>query len=458
MKYIHYIGLLGFCLPSFLLAQNTGFSASPGSEIKGAPTGNSSGWIEPFKYIGNAEKAPEENAPKRAPALQKIVDLNAAGDYHAAGTEGLALMATQSVDEELQLIIANSLAWTGRVKQAVPAYQGLSKGKFANAANVGMANINSWRGRHDLALPLYQTVLANDPTNADALEGFDLASRELSPRTTWGVMGSSDSSELKRTMATLNHRWRDDSGANIFEVEIAGMKDWLPTAMANQQEVTLRYQSLDLALKPSLELNMPTKLNRSLYATGRVKFFDEQLTVGAGRVNWGKMSVNPIASINDLSAIYLGANATQSFALGSVQGRIDYYGVSDGNSIISHSLNFNSAWRPLGSNFKPFAGIEGRSASASAKTYWSPVNGSGTAYAGILAEWGAAEWNLFGSAQLGLPLYGDAGNSWSVSAGGKHWLTSDIALNVNLWSMASWRENSAYRAQSANVSLEKLWR
>jgi hypothetical protein len=59
---------------------------------------------------------------------------------------------------------------------------------------------------------------------------------------------------------------------------------------------------------------------------------------------------------------------------------------------------------------------------------------------------------------MGFGFYGDAGTSWSATGGGKTWLTRDIALGVNLWAMSSWRDAAQYRAQSANVSLEKLWR
>ena len=448
-------------LPSGAWAQTTGFSGGMSPDSRGTLGASNSGLIlSPFKYIApsGVEKSAAENAPKRTPMLQKIVDLNAAGDYQAAGTEGLTLMSSERVDEELQLIIANSLAWTGRVKEAVPVYQGISKGQYANAANVGLANISRWRGRDDLALPLYQGVLDKDPANADALEGLELASRELSPRTTLSAGVSSDSSESKRRFGAVNHRWRDKSGANIFEVEGNGFYDWTPTDAEPQRELTLRYQSLELPLKPSLELNMPSRLNQTLYGTAKIKLFDDQVIVGAGRINWGKTVTSPVASRQGLAANYLGVEASQSFSIGSLVGRVNYYGVSDGNTIWTTGLNFNSAWRPLGSHFKPFAGAETRTAKFNAPTYWAPAQGSGTIFAGLLGEWGEADWNVFGSVQLGAPMYGDAGNSWSVSAGGKRWLTNDMALGFNLWSMASWRDNAAYRSQAVNVSLEKLWR
>ena len=416
--------------------------------------------LAPFKYIApaSAETSSSEPTIKRPPNQQRIIELNSAGDYQATGTEGLALLMNEKVDDELQLIVANSLAWTGRISDAIPAYQILTKGKFSNEANVGLANIYRWRGREDQALPLYKSVLDKDPANADALEGIALATRELRPRTTLGFGRSSDSSDTQHRSRLLNHRWRDASGANIFEVEASGVRDWLPTPVeATQQEVAVRYQNLDMTLKPSLEISMPTQLDSTLFGTGRIKLFDDQVSVGAGLVNWGKKAINPNALNAGLTATYLGVDASQSFSMGSLTGRLDYFSISDGNTVVTSSLNFNSAWRPLGSHFKPFAGVETRVAKYSTPNYWSPSLGSGTAFAGLMGEWGEADWNFNASGQLGARLYGDAGSSWSASAGGRKWLTSDLALSANLWSMASWRNSAAYRSQSLNVNLEKLW-
>jgi hypothetical protein len=463
MKTLNVISCLGLLLPCLSMAQSLGFSgaAQPDSQ-KSMTSGGSTLMLMPFKYVGpvTAEKSTTEPVIQRPPSQQKIVDLNAAGDYAAVGTEGLALMLNEKVDEELQLIVANSLAWTGRTKEAVPAYQGLTKGKYVNEATVGLANIIRWRGRDDQALPLYQSVLSRDSSNADALEGVEMASRELAARTTIGVAGSSDSGDTQRRSGFINHRWRDGSGVNIFEIETSGVRDWIQptTPQVTQQEITARYQSLDLALKPSLELSHSSSPNPAFFGTARVKLLDDQITLSAGLVNWGRIANNPTALSSGLSARYFGANATQAFTQGTVTGRFDFYDISDGNAIVTTGLNFNSAWRPLGSNVKPFAGFETRSAKVSSKNYWSPSQGSGTAFGGLIAEWGESEWNFFSSAQLGTRLYGDAGASWSVSAGGKRWLSTDVALNLNLWSMASWRDNATYRAQSINVNLEKLWR
>lgn len=454
---------LGLGLPVFALADASAFQPNAPLEPLGtSPRDGGPLLLTPFKYIppsgAGKNQAAAVAAPERSADQQRIIDLNAAGNYQAVGTEGLALMAKEKPDDELQLIIANSLAWTGRLKESIPTYQGLAKGPYANPANVGLANVHRWQGRDDQAMPLYRTVLASEPDNADALEGLELAARELSPRTLLSLGGSSDSSDMQRRSATINHRWRDSSGANIMEIETSGVRDRLPTSQAQQQNVTLRYESLNLALKPSMELSMPTQSDSTLYASARIKFAEDQASLTIGRVNWGRMASNPNALVARLAASHLGITAAHGFSFGTLQGRVNYYDISDNNQLLTSSLHLASSWRPIGSNFKPFIGMETRGAKFNSPNYWSPDQGSGTLYAGVMGEWGSAGWNFYASGQSGVRLYGDAGTSWSASAGGKRWVSDDVALSMNLWAMASWRDNAAYRAQSATINLEKLWR
>ena len=416
--------------------------------------------MSPFKYMppSGTLSSSEQNVPQRKPEQQRIIDLNAAGNYRAVGTEGLALMTKEKQEDDLQLMVANSLVWTGRIKEAVPTYQGLTKGKYANEANVGLANLQRWSGRDDLAAPIYRTVLAAAPTNADALEGLELATRELSPRTTFSAGASRDSSDVRHRSNTISHRWRDKSGSNIMEIETSAVKDWLPNIETRQQSLTLRYESLALDLKPSVELSMPTGGNQALYGSVRIKLADDAVSLSAGRVNWGQMATNPNALALGLAASHFGATAAHGFTFGSLRGRVEYYDISDKNRIVSTSVHLASNWRPLGSNFRPFVGVQTRAAQFTSPNYWSPEIGSGILYAGLLGEWSSADWNFFASAQTGARLYGDAGKSWALSAGGKRWLSDDLALSMALWAMESVRDDAVYRAQSATLSLEKFWR
>ena len=417
--------------------------------------------LEPFKYIppaGANRSQQASDAVKRSPEQQRILDFNTAGNYQAVGTAGLALMTTEKLDDELQLIVANSLAWTGRVQEAIATYQGLAKGKFASEANIGLANVFRWSGRDDLAAPLYRAVLASDPENKDAIDGLELSNRELRPRTTLSFGGSIDSSDIRRRAVTLNHRWRDGDGSNIMELETSNVKDRLPSFQAGQQDLTFRYQALSLALKPSLEISTATKTNGSIFASGRINLFDEQLSLQAGRINWGRIATNPNGLAANLSALNAGFTWSQNLSFGKLVAKANYYDVSDGNRIVTSGVNLASSWRPLGRHFKPFVGIETRDAKFNSPNYWSPAQGYGTAYAGVLAEWDGPDWGLYTSAQVGAPLYGDAGNSWNVMVGGKRWVSSDVAVGFSAGALASKRDRIEYKARSANISLEKLWK
>jgi hypothetical protein len=290
-----------------------------------------------------------------------------------------------------------------------------------------------------------------------------MASRELKPSTTISFGGSRDSSEIRVQLATINHRWRDTSGSRIMEIEATAVRDTLPTIQTKQPDATFRYQALDLALKPSFEISSASKIGltgsngANLFASGRINLFDDQLSLEAGRINWGRISTNPNALAANLAAWNAGLIWNQDLPFGKLTARGNYYTISDGNRIVTSSVNLKSSWRPFGSHFTPFAGFETRDARFNSLNYWSPSQGYGAAYAGILAEWAGPEWNFYTSVQAGAPLYGDAGNSWNLQIGGKRWVSSDVAIGFNAGALSSRRDSVAYKSKSAIVSVEKLW-
>lgn len=420
-------------------------------------------FISPFRYVAPKTATPTTttdgtDAARRPAKEQRIVELSNAGEYGTAGSEGLALIASEKPDDSLQLIIANSLAWSGRLKEATATYQAITQEPLVDDANVGIANILRWKGRDESAAPMYRDVLARNPEHIDARNGLELAERELAPRTTISFGRSSDSSESVRGAASVNHRWRDDSGYKVYEIETGAVRDELPSLEARQQDVTLRYSDLSIALKPTLELSAPTNANQSVF--GGLKFWidDERIQFDIGRVNWAKTATNPNAIIAGLSATHLGVLAKRDYSFGLASARVDYFNISDSNTLVTSDVKLISSLRPLGNAIKPYAGIETRKASMSSGNYWSPTNGYGSLYGGLSGDWTVNDWSLFGSAQVGLALYGDAGTSWSLSGGVRRWLTDNFALSMLLWGMRSERSGAEYRAQSANVVLEKVWR
>lgn len=427
---------------------------APGSTAIPATPAASAAPSPPAQPAAATAPSPET----RSAAAQRVAELAAAEKYQQVGTQGLALMAVETPDEELRLAIANSLSWTGRLDDAIQIYRGLAGGQYDSEAKIGMANAYRWRGRNDQAEPLYRSVLAASPDSLPAQQGLMLTQREVRPRTTVTFGTFSDSSDVQRRSGTINHKWQDGGGPDTIELETSIVRDRQAAVSATQPDLTVRYHAPTLALKPSFELGVATgNGGQSLHGSARLRFGENDDIVDIGRVNWARLATNPNALQANLSANHLGFQASRALDFGRVTGRLDYFDISDGNSILAGSLRLSSIWRPLGNAIKPFAGFEMRDAKFATANYWSPAAGYGSLYVGALAEWDDVNWNLYASGQAGMRVYGEAGNSWGVATGGKRWLSNDIGIGFSLWRMASQRNNAAYSASSMNVTLEKLW-
>jgi hypothetical protein len=421
----------------------------------------SSNFFESFQYIPSitsSAPSPSASSPPRKPTQQRIADLHTAGKYAQAGSEGLGVLAEEKPDDELKLIIANSLAWSGRLKEATATYQTITDETLVNDANVGIANVLRWKGMDHLAAPIYRDILAQRPDHNDALLGLDMAQRELSPRTTVTFGGYRDSADFRRDGATVNHRWRDESGFNVMEVELNGVRDSQPGIEFAEQDFTLRYQALGTEFKPAIEISAPSGDSRKLYGGLKLWMDDDRVQLDMGLVNWGRIANNANALNLGLSAAHIGGIGRRDTDYGIVTGRLDYYNISDSNTVWGSDLRLTSNQRPFGAAVKPFIGLESRKAMFRSANYWSPDEGSGALYLGLQGEWSTDDWSALVIGQTGFPLYGDAGTSWSLSGVLSRWITHDIGVSLKLWAMASTRDNLAYRAQSAYVAVEKLWR
>ncbi len=412
--------------------------------------------VAPFQYIQSEQwKDPEgDDAIKREGEGLRVADLYKDGKYADVGTDGLILLTKEKVDEQLRFYIANSLAWTNRLKEAGQLYRVLLDTKYQSSAKLGLANLNRWQGRDHIALPLYQEVLAVEPANKDALEGLRLSTRETAIRTTVTAGGSHDSGQIQTRVLRLNHRWRDASMANIWEVETSLLKANDVSTEARRQDFTVRYRMLDAFLKPRFEASSD---GNHLFGNVGVAIGELPILVDVGRVNWGLVANTPKAMAARLVADRIAVQTTAVLAAGSLYARADLSKISDGNTVTTSALRFTPAWRPLGINFKPVLGFETRSSKVNTINYWSPSDGYGSASAGLVGEWGGADWNFSASAQAGARVFGEAGDSWSVSSGGKRWLGNDWAIGMNVWAMASKRNNQPYKAQSLYLTVEKLW-
>ncbi len=397
--------------------------------------------------------------PPKSPALEQIEALSVKGDYDAVAKQGLIVLAKDKNNHDLRLMVANSLSWVGFLEQAVVQYKLLLNTPVAEEARIGLANTYRWLGQDADALPLYREVLIKTPQNASAQEGVRLAQRALAPRTVVEGGFSIDSSKARRRSLSVDHSFRDASGKRLFEIEVAAVNDELPPTLANERDAAFRVQFQDWLFQPKFEVSAQGNPQRQYFGSVRLQFFNSQNTLEFGRVNWAKAALNARAFDANLTANHVALSYGLRGGLGELSGRFDYFSISDDNEITASSLRLVPAWRPLGNNFRLFAGIETRSAKKPAinSSYYAPVDGFGSGFVGVQGDFAGADWSLFGSAQVGGRLYGEGSNSFSYSAGGKRWLSSDLALGFNLFRLSSSRDNAGYRAKTLNVNVEKLW-
>lgn len=412
----------------------------------------------PLNVSRNLSLTPvQQEILERLPEVERMYgDVN----HEAAGTLGLQMIQLGAKPtDDLRFKIANSLAWTGRLNEAYAQYELLLGTKFDGEARLALANAERWQGRADKAMPMFSQVLALDPSNTGAREGLEYGSRDLRPSTTISIGRLKDSGEMERRHVTVAHRWRDESGTKIYEIETRAMQDRLDPARLNVKEgdLTLRFQPLDVAYQPKAYVNFQATPKASAFGGVRLKLGDSPTHLYLDRLSWGAVAVSARAMDAGLSALHFGLETTQSLKLGTLYGRASAYRVSDSNNVLTTSLRFTPAWRPLGQGIKAYVSTETRDVRFGTVNYWSPAIGSGTLSAGITGEWAEKDWVFFTSGQFGRPIYGESGNSWSASSGGKRWLNKDYALGFNLWGMSSWRNGVNYRARSASLNLEKLW-
>lgn len=404
----------------------------------------------------NLDDDPED--VERDPTAQHIFDLYLKEDYAAVITQGLPLLSVYPKDAQLRLIIANCLSWnTTRYTLAIELFQSLLKGPYARDASLGLANAYRWSGRDDLALSLYKTLIAEEPDSSDIQDGLVLAERAMRPRTMFSLGRAGDTNNMRRNEAVVAHRWRSDAGNGIYEVELGGTNDSLTNLGINQRNAALRYQNLDLPFKPTLEVTRQTAPQQSTFGGVHLELTDTtKLTLN--RVNWGLLSFNVNAEAANLSASHVALASSQSGELGSIRGRVDYFGVSDGNTVLMSNLQFTPAWRPLGKHFKTFVGTQTRNQSDYSPLYWSPMNGGyGVWFAGVQAEWSNDKTDLYAVAQAGNRLYGEGSRNWGLAAGGRTMLTPDFALGVKLNYYAGGLYGPTFSYASALVTIEKFW-
>ena len=420
------------------------------------------GILDPNFRPSTASPSLPATQPATAPVVagQLPVEVQSAyqgGRYLVAAKLGAKALVDEPTNNALRLVVANSLAWSGRLDAAIEQYEKLAGTKLDSAGKIGVANIYRWRAKPVLAEPIYAAVLRVDPGNADALEGQKLAQRDMRLTVLKDLSYGKDSTGLSRVYnassvggvtADRSTRWRAGYG-------LGADRD----ALGRERYVELNgsIQGLDWPLSPRLDLSVSREVGKTrLYGLINVDILPDTFGIQFGAVNWGRLSFNRLAQAGNLKANRFGAYLNFTSLLGEARGRFDVYRVSDGNQVWDADLQLSPEWQPIPAGVSWYAGVSAKSADRVDPRYWSPVNTNLVGYLGIKKSWFFEKGDLAVGLQRGFKLSDDARHNYSVSANGKFWITDRMALGFEVGASDSSRATD-YKQRFLGVQLQRLW-
>ena len=397
--------------------------------------------------------------------LDDVYTMYEKGNSSGVIEDGMPLLEVFPNEVRLRFALANSLVWsTPRFEEAIALYKTLLTSEYAKESKLGLANAYRWTSRDDLALPYYRELIAANPEDENANEGYKLSTMTMRAMTTYSFGTSSDSNTMQRNEASVTHKFRNEKG-EFFEVSIRGLRDTTPSlvdangtsqeTIANQRSMSVRYQNINLPLSPTFELTAQTKDHPSAFIGVELQI-NRSTKFVLNRVNWGVLSFNANAAAANLSAGHAALESSYAGRLGTVGGRVDYYAISDGNHVTSSYFQASPSFS-IGKNIKPFVGIQTRDQAQYSPVYWSPMEGYGVYFGGLRTEWTNNVTTLSLSAQYGLKLYGDGARNYSIFTKARTKVTDDFAASITAVYAAGGAYGPEYTYISIIGTVEQLW-
>jgi tetratricopeptide (TPR) repeat protein len=399
----------------------------------------------------------ENTGPPASADAARLRDKFYAGEYWSVGSDGLDTLKKEPGNNELRMMVADSLAWTGRYPEAISQYQMLAGTALADSAALGMANAYRWNGWPDLATPLYLQILTSQPDNRDALDGLDRTKRELRPRTSVTLGRKTDSNSVTQNAIEISHYWRGDNLAVKYELSLNASRYTLSSVRTRQRELNFSVEHAEMAMAPRLDLSFQQEPANNAFASLRLKLHGApDLHATIGRVNWGNMVFQPQALLDGLVATQIGVDGSLITRPGTISAAHNDYQVSDGNQVQDSSIRFSPSWRPLGADFRYYIGLSGRIAKRNMPEYWSPDMGYLSTDIGFTNEWSMSngDYSIYG--QRGFGAGGEALNSYNLGFAAKRYLDRDWAATLGAGLLENLRTD-AYRSNYLTVGIERLW-
>ncbi len=379
------------------------------------------------------------------------------GAYTRAAKLGASALIKDPGNNQLRLIVANSLAWSGRLDAALEQYEKLFGTALDSAGKIGVANILRWRGRANEAEPIYESILQRDPNNAQAIEGKKLTDRELRPQVFKGLQITRETGGFSRIeSSTMYSRYTDDRSIRWGAGYALGKDRKAPVA-DKYAAINGYIHALNWPTTPRLDLSVADGFYKTrLYGLLAVDLIPNTLGVRAGLVNWGHLASNSRAQADGLFARRFGLFWNLDGQLGELKTKLDAYRVSDDNFVWDAEAIYTPSWQPAPQWFTWYTGAYVKAADKTVPNYWSPAGTYGLALLGLKKSWYYGRGDVSLGLQAGFKLTDQARNNLSFSANGKYWITESTALGFDLYANSSPRP-AEYKQRSLAINLLRLW-
>ena len=394
---------------------------------------------------------------ERRHEAERALAVYEAGNYPEAARLGLAELASAPGNHEMRLAVANSLAWTARYDPAVEQYRVLLGTSYDSQARIGIANALRWRGQPDLAEPYYREVLAREPGNEEARNGMALLARDLRPALTLRLTRAADNQNVSRNELSLGYRRWSAERDWRFEVGAFGGRFESPQGSWSPRGIQASAWGTRLPLSPRVEASAVDNGAGGTRGFGTLQLepIRDRLRIRFGRVDWARLAFTGSALADGLTASVIGAFGETETRIGTVRGRIDHYGISDGNTLIDGELQLTPLWQPLPYKLVWSGGVYGRGAEREDPRYWSPRPTYGVAFLGVQRGWYLERSDVTASVRHGFAFTETARNSWSAALSARYWVRATLALGVEAWAVQAPRPGP-YNLHQVGAFLQQL--
>jgi len=380
--------------------------------------------------------------------------------YKSVIDNGLVYLKKRPDDHEIRSALANSLSWSGSLKNAVKHYQTLLTSSYANEAKLGLAHSHSWSEHYLTSNHWFQEILTQYPYHRQARQGLLLTQILMRPRSKFLSHQQYDSDKVTREGIELIHQLQlnEHNQLSLLARNQFTSHDHLRIRSAM---VELSWKNLDWLFRPKLQISIQETPHQRLFGDLTIRLAMLPIDLRTGHNNWGERAFTPIALQKGLTADYLGINLNLQKRMFGFTTNITHYEISDNNQVTEIDARIKLKLATISENFLFSIGTYQYQSRKIRAEYWTPeVNHSvvdlGVEWARYMARWSMRLTLFLGQKTSGSRAYTGKANAMIKRKIDKLWAFT-IELSNSQTEPQPKSSGSAYRWSQFTFQLEKLW-